>query len=101
MAKKKKNEKLDVAREVLRDHPDADSRTLARLLHQKYPHHFSSIEVARSKIRYLRGAHGSRHRKVISDKTDFRKHGKTTATAGIEPANHAIRGVTPQSRFAA
>jgi predicted phosphodiesterase len=76
VAKKKKNEKLDVAREVLRDHPAADSRTLARLLHEKYPHHFSSIEVARSKIRYLRGAHGSRHRKVIADKTDFRKHGK-------------------------
>lgn len=62
--------------EVLAEHPDADTRTLARLLHEKYPHAFKSVENARTRIRYQRGAQGKRMRSQMKDSTHVRKHGK-------------------------
>ena len=76
MAKKKQKEKQNVVREVLRDHPDADSRTLARLLHEKYPHEFATVEVARNRIRYQRGAAGKQKRSTLADHEHVREFGK-------------------------
>ncbi len=69
--KKQAFDRATVVRELLRDHPEADTRTLARLLHEQYPHEFATIEKARSRIRYQRGASGKKKRNGIKDKEHF------------------------------
>lgn len=60
MAKKKKtSDRQQILLDTLRDHPDADTRTLARLLAEQFPHEFTSVENARASLRYLRGAKGA------------------------------------------
>ncbi len=55
----------EIVTALLVEFPDADNRTLARLLHEKYPHEFETVEKARRCIRYYRGASGAKDRKQI------------------------------------
>lgn len=48
--------------DLLGEFPDADNRTLARLLFERHPAEFSSIENARSSVRYYRGNIGDKSR---------------------------------------
>jgi hypothetical protein len=55
-----------VVKELLHEFPSTKSRTLARLLFERHPEYFTSVEAARSSIRYFRGTSGSRHRRQLS-----------------------------------
>ena len=84
--------------------PDADSRTLARLLFDRFPAEFSSVEGARSSVRYYRGNHGNKSRQKGVSKELHRPNGKAGQTikfpAGLkqrkrmmhikEPGNYLI-----------
>ena len=94
----KKVEKHHIVRELLRDHPDADTRTLARLLHEKYPHHYKSVEVARSRIRYHRGASGKELLKKLADDEHVREHGKQKSISfpkGLKQVQKPVKIRTP------
>ena len=65
-----------IAAEFCRKHPDVPSRTLARLLSEKHPQDFPTIERARATIRSVRGNNGKEQRKQITDKSLFRKNQK-------------------------
>ena len=99
MVKKKQAfDRATVVRELLRDHPEADTRTLARLLHEQYPHEFATIEKARSRIRYQRGASGKKKRNGIKDKEHFRKHGNHKTIAfpkGLKQVQRPVKIRTP------
>ena len=99
MVKKKQAfDRATVVRELLRDHPEADTRTLARLLHEQYPHEFATIEKARSRIRYQRGASGKKKRNGIKDKEHFRKHGNQKTIAfpkGLKQVQRPVKIRTP------
>ena len=73
MARKDSGRKK-ICLDVIRKHPDADNRTLARLLLDKYPQEFSNLEQARSSVRYYRGNSGNRNRKM-SDTSHHRENG--------------------------
>lgn len=61
-----------LAREAVANFPDAGHRTLARMLHEKYPKTFPSVETARSAVRRVTGNHGKETRKNIVDKSFYR-----------------------------
>ena len=80
--------------ELLSEHPDADTRTLARLLHEKYPHAFANVEQARTRIRYQRGASGKKMREGMKDRTHVRDHGKQKSIEvpkGLKQVRKAVR----------
>lgn len=52
----------EVAKGLIKKHPDASTHSLARMLRQAVPNHFANHEGARCVIRYYRGAHGERMR---------------------------------------
>lgn len=54
--------------DVITDFPDADNRTLARLLYEKYPAEFGTLENARSSVRYYRGNMGEKSRATSTKK---------------------------------
>ena len=58
MTSKKNRETL--IRETLEQHPNTPKKTLARMLRKKYPLEFTSVETARSAIRYQCGQGGDR-----------------------------------------
>lgn len=77
MARKKKQPtREDVLEDALSKFPDAPTLTLAKKIYKEYPELFSSIETARSAIRYRRGNNGSHHRNGIKDKKHVRENGK-------------------------
>src|SRR4051812_11481772 len=53
------------AREFCRKHPNTPSRQLARMMVNEFPGHFKNLELARSVIRYVRGAVGAKNRKRV------------------------------------
>lgn len=65
---------------LLADMPDAQTRTLARVLHERHPKLFATVETARSAVRYARGAFGEKARKDSSSKQHFREHGTAGET---------------------
>jgi predicted phosphodiesterase len=69
--------KVDLARELCKRFPKAQSKTLARRLHNDHPASFPTIETARSCIRDARGNRGKRARGCVSDKSAFRRPGKS------------------------
>ena len=80
--------------DTLAEFPDADTRTLARLLFEKYPHAFESVEQARSRIRYQRGAKGVAARKKVVDREHVREHGKPKAISlpkGIKQVHRPMK----------
>ena len=98
MGKKKQADTRNVVRELLRDHPEADTRTLARLLHDQYPHEFPTVEHARSRIRYQRGASGKQRQQIIADKEHFREHGKPKSISfpkGLKQVQKPVKIRTP------
>lgn len=69
-----------LVKQYLRDYPEVQgSRTLARMLRADHPEVFSSIDHARSCIRYQRGNIGKKNRRHQVDKTHFRKNAKPGA----------------------
>lgn len=64
----RQSRRKEIVDEVLRKHKKADNRTLARLLHEQYPHEFPDPESARNTIRYYRGAFGDKNRKAVKTK---------------------------------
>lgn len=60
-----RNEKVN---EVMNRFPDLPSRTLARVLFAEAPELFSSIDHARSIVRYLRGTNGDKNRKCVKNR---------------------------------
>lgn len=54
----KPQSKQEIAAKIIRRYPDADNRTIARVLHAEFRDAFPSIDNARSIVRYMRGAHG-------------------------------------------
>lgn len=56
-----------LAREAVEQHPGVSSLTLARMLANNNPADFPSIEVARSSIRWFRGANSGRSRSKRTD----------------------------------
>lgn len=63
-------EKADIVKEAIRNNMEAPTRTIARMLHEKYPEY--SIESWRDTIRYFRGNHGDENRKYPQDKSLYR-----------------------------
>jgi len=74
MARKDSGRKK-ICLDYIRRFPDADNRTLARLLVDDYPQEFANVEAARSSIRYYRGNSGSQRRKQ-SDPAYHRENGQ-------------------------
>lgn len=98
---KKTNARHELLREVLRDHPLADTRTLARLVHEKYPHEFETIEKARSSLRYLRGNIGNKNRQKLVSKEHVRKAGSTKTVVlpkGIKQVRKSKR-ITQKGKY--
>jgi predicted phosphodiesterase len=62
-----------VARGILKKHPDAGHRTLARALHENNPLLFPTIEQARSALRYLTGNNGEALKRSAKNRALFRK----------------------------
>ena len=50
--------------EALEKYPNAGLRTVARVLHSENPKLFTTLERARSAVRYYRGRNGNRHRRL-------------------------------------
>lgn len=67
----------DISREqvlqTLTEFPQAGSKTIAEVLVQRHPLLFKSVDQARDKIRYYRGAHGTKGRKALSNKSHLRE----------------------------
>ena len=62
--------KADTAREYKKKFPKTSQAALAKLLHEKCPHIFDTVEQARDSLRYIDGNHGTRVRKSV-EKTPF------------------------------
>ena len=57
----------DVVKDYLEKYSGMSTQTLARLIYKENNSLFNSIETARTRIRYYRGALGNKHRETISD----------------------------------
>jgi len=55
--------------DYMEKYSDKDNRWIARLLFNDHPEHFSSVEDARSKVRYNKGAMGEKNLKRLQDTT--------------------------------
>lgn len=73
------------AREACAKFPDTPTRTLARMLHEKRPRLFTSLEQARGAVRFVRGNCGSKNRHLLADKTMIRPNGKCGVVEMPEP----------------
>lgn len=65
--------RLDVTRKVMDEYYELPSRTIARILHNRYPVWFPSVEMGRSLVRKFRGAYGEKNRRQFKDKTYVRE----------------------------
>lgn len=87
--------------ELLRDHPLAATRTLARLIYEQYPHEFRSVDAARSALRKLRGNNGNKMREQMADKQHYRPNGKPHGIAmpkGLRQVRKAKR-ITTKGKY--
>jgi len=62
----------EVTKEYLSRYPNTASKTLAEMLVRDHPQIFTSVEHARVRVRYYRGAHGGLKRQQISTREHFR-----------------------------
>ena len=65
--------------DVLTENPKIATMTLARMLFNKWPNLWPSLEACRSAIRLIRGAYGKRQRAKITIKTAERTQGESEA----------------------
>jgi predicted phosphodiesterase len=65
----------EVVQEYLRKFPNTGSLTLARIVYNDNKELFNTVETARNRIRYYRGAHGNGNRQSITNKDFFRPLG--------------------------
>lgn len=72
---------MDLARELCRQFPDSQNRTLARRLFDENRERFSNLEAARNVIRKVRGQHGKASRVKAANKIP-----KPAGKAGWKPA---------------
>lgn len=75
----------DYARQLVKDHPDANTIQLARMLHKKAGKQ-KTFDSCRSMIRRYRGNHGKYHRETSQDKTAYRENGKSGYVAPMPPS---------------
>lgn len=75
MARQKSGRKKLVT-DLLLEFPDADNRTLARLLYDRHVGEFSSLEAARSSVRHYRGNNGATSKTPAANKELHRENGK-------------------------
>lgn len=68
----KNNTTNEIVIEYLNKYKDVPNRTLAKILYSKYPDLFLSMENARSRIRYFRGAMGKSKKEYL-----LKKYGKS------------------------
>jgi len=66
--------RTDIIKELIQSFPETPTLTLAKKVYKEHPSMFSSVEVARSAIRYQRGNNGINNRKQTKDKSKFRKN---------------------------
>ena len=60
-------------REVLDEYGDLPTRTLARMLNNRYPQMFPTVETGRRLLRYRQGTSGNKARKELKDKRYVKK----------------------------
>jgi hypothetical protein len=60
--------KRAIARQTIQQHPQEGNRTIARILHDKHPELFTTVEHARNVVRTMRGACGKRERISVGKK---------------------------------
>ena len=53
--------------------PNQPTRTIARVLYEEAPEMFVTVDMARSCVRFLRGASGADNRKKLKDKKYVRQ----------------------------
>lgn len=68
----KNNTTNEIVIEYLNKYKDVPNRTLAKILYSKYPDLFLSVENARNRIRYFRGAKGKINKEYL-----IKKYGKS------------------------
>lgn len=79
----------DLAREYLKEHADLPKRTLAKMLRQDHPEVYSSIESARSAIRYATGNNGKRQMEKIPPEDRQPPGDQTNWTLAIPPGQRS------------
>jgi len=90
MTKKKKTIKGEIVDQVLTDFPNTPSLTLAKKIYKKNPEVFTSLDDARSMVRYYRGAMGNKNRKNMTDKSHIKKFTKESLNPfGLPPSDEA------------
>lgn len=80
------NDQQRILDQILSEYPTAGSLTLAKRLHRDFPHLFTSIEIARSHIRYRRGTYGPVKRRKMVDLTHVQDMQKVLADKFALPA---------------
>lgn len=90
MAKKKKTVKGEIVDKVLTDFPNSPSLTLAKKIYKENPKVFTSIDDARSTIRYYRDAMGKKTSKYLSTRKHVRDFDpKSWNPFGLPPSDEA------------
>ncbi len=70
---------------LLKEYPQAATKTLARIAYRDNPSAWKNLEACRDHIRYYRGAKGIENRKEIADKSNFRAPQRSTDPFGRMP----------------
>ena len=65
---KKTDREQKIVEDALKNNPELSTHGVARLLHEKHPKIFPTHEIARSRVRYLRGGSGNEHRKCMTNR---------------------------------
>ncbi len=73
---KRKSDRGKLVTDALSEFPDADNRTLARLLYDRHVGEFPTLEAARTSVRYYRGNNGEASRKTSRNNDLHRENGK-------------------------
>lgn len=76
----------ELAREFMRKNPQlTEKRSIAKNLRALHPVVFTSVEQARTIVRYITGQTGARSRKLVADKSQFAKAGKQSDSKVVIP----------------
>jgi hypothetical protein len=80
----------ETVKEHLRLYPAEKSKTIARMIHKKYPH-LGNIELIRGRIRYYRGSSGVRFRDKIASQEFFEQPYKPKIQTDAEIIKEIIK----------
>lgn len=76
----------EIVAEASREFRKLPNRTVATILHAKYPKLFETHEAARAAVRFVRGNIGSKMRAKAADKSGFRPSGSQSDRVPIPPS---------------